>query len=42
MQELRRKLKRHPWLKMFVGGAILGGVAAFFGSKPPSHLKRDK
>lgn len=42
MQELRRKLKRRPWLKMFVGGAILGGVAAFFRSKHSSHLKRDR
>jgi hypothetical protein len=42
MQELRRKLKRHPWLKIFVGGAILSGVAAFFGSKPSSRTKRNE
>ena len=29
-------------LLVFIGGAVLGGVAAFFGWKPSSRTKRDE
>ena len=42
MQEFRRKLKRHPWLKVFgTALALLGAAAAaLFRSKPSSHSRR--
>ncbi|MGI9072251.1 MAG: hypothetical protein ACR2JB_13280 [Bryobacteraceae bacterium] len=41
MQEFRRKLKGHPWLKIFASAlAILGVTAAIFMSKPSFHSRR--
>ena len=42
MQEFRRKLRRHPWLKIFAAVAMLGTAAALFGWKSSSHSRRDE
>lgn len=42
MQELRRKLKRNPWLKIFgAGAAIVGVAAAIFRFKGSSDSNRE-